>query len=73
MLVLVVYLWHIHNTTDTSTIITNYELIMYDLDDELSIDIHSEVFDKDFDEVGFDPIEEDDSDNESAELYGFND
>lgn len=37
-----------------------------------SIQIHCEVFDKDFDEVGFDPIEEDDSDNEAAELYGFN-
>lgn len=37
------------------------------------IDIHGETFDKDFDEVGFDPIEEDDSDSEAAELYGFND
>lgn len=37
-----------------------------------SIQIHGEVFDKDFDEVGFDPIEEDDSDSEAAELYGFN-
>lgn len=37
-----------------------------------SIQIHCEVFDKDFDEVGFDPIEEDDSDSEAAELYGFN-
>ena len=70
MLVLVVYLWHIHNTTDTNTIITNYELIMYDLD-ELSINIHSEVFDKDFDEVGFEPVEIDDSDEELARTFGY--
>ena len=36
-----------------------------------TIDIHSEVFDKDFDEVGFDPVEEDDSDAEAAELYDY--
>lgn len=48
-----------------------YELIMYDLDDELSIDIHSEVFDKDFDEVGFEPIEIDDSDEELAQTFGY--
>lgn len=47
--------------------------IMEDIYDDDTIDIHAETFDKDFDEVGFDPIEEDDSDNESAELYGFND
>ena len=37
-----------------------------------SIQIHGEVFDKDFDDVGWDPIEEDDSDSDAAELYGFN-
>lgn len=36
-----------------------------------TIDIHGEVFDKDFDEVGFDPIEEDDSDADAAELYDY--
>lgn len=46
---------------------------MEDIYDDDTIDIHAETFDKDFDEVGFDPIEEDDSDNEFAELYGFND
>ena len=71
MLVLVVYLWHIHNTADTSTIITNYEFVMYDLDDEQSINIHSEVFDKDFDEVGFEPVEIDDSDEELAQTFGY--
>lgn len=38
---------------------------------EDTIDIHGEVFDKDFDEVGFDPIEEDDSDANAAELYDY--
>ena len=36
-----------------------------------TINIHEEVFDKDFDEVGFDPIEEDDSDDDAAELYDY--
>ena len=44
---------------------------MYDLDDELSIDIHSEVFDKDFDEVGFEPVEIDDSDEALARTFGY--
>lgn len=39
--------------------------------DVQSIDIHAEVFDKDFDEVGFDPIEEDDSDEECAQIFGY--
>lgn len=51
--------------------LTNYEFVMYDLDDELSIDIHSEVFDKDFDEVGFEPVEIDDSDEELARTFGY--
>lgn len=38
---------------------------------EDTIDIHGEVFDKDFDEVGFDPVEEDDSDANAAELYDY--
>lgn len=37
-----------------------------------SMEIYREVFDKDFDDVGWDPVEEDDSDSEAAELYGFN-
>ena len=36
-----------------------------------TIDIHGEVFDKDFDEVGFNPVEEDDSDADAAELYDY--
>lgn len=39
--------------------------------DENSVFIHSEVFDKDFDEVGWDPIKVDDSDAEAAELFGY--
>lgn len=37
-----------------------------------TIDIHSETFDKDFDEVSWDPEVIDDSDEEAAELYGLN-
>ena len=32
-----------------------------------------EVFDKDFDDVGWDPIEEDDSDSDAADMFGYND
>lgn len=38
----------------------------------VTTDIHSEVFNTDFDDVAFDPVEEDDSDAEAAELYGYN-
>lgn len=41
--------------------------------EENEIDIHSEVFDKDFDNVGFEPMSIDDSDEEAEELYGIND
>lgn len=34
------------------------------------IGIHGEVFDKDFDDVGWEPEVVDDSDNEAAKLYG---
>lgn len=37
-----------------------------------TIDIHSETFDKDFDEVGWDPEVIDDFDEEAVELYGLN-
>ena len=37
-----------------------------------TIDIHSETFDKDFDEVNWDPEIIDDSDEEATELYGLN-
>lgn len=37
---------------------------------EDSVNIHAETFDKDFDEVGWEPEVEDDSDAEAAELYG---
>lgn len=35
-----------------------------------SIDIHSECFDTDFDDVGWDPETIDDSDSEMEELFG---
>lgn len=38
-----------------------------------SIQIHGEVFDKDFDDVSWDPIEEDDSDSDAADMFGYND
>lgn len=44
---------------------------MEDVINDDSIDIHAEVFDKDFDEVAWDPIEIDDSDEEAAETYGY--
>lgn len=37
---------------------------------EDSVNIHAETFDNDFDEVGWEPEVEDDSDAEAAELYG---
>lgn len=36
-----------------------------------SIEIHGEVLDKDFDDVGWDPIEIDDSDEDAAREYGY--
>lgn len=39
-------------------------------DDNL-IDIQSETFEKDFDDVAWEPEVIDDSDEEAAELYGF--
>lgn len=36
-----------------------------------SLQIHSEVFDKDFDDVGYEPIEFDDSDEEAANMFGY--
>ena len=35
-----------------------------------TINIHGETFDKDFDDVGWEPEVEDDSDEEATELYG---
>lgn len=46
----------------------DYEDIIYE---ENTIDIHSETFNQDFDEVGWDPKVIDDSDEEAAELYGY--
>lgn len=47
---------------------------MGDIDcyEDLTIDIHEELLDKDFDEVAFEPESIDDSDSEAAELYGYN-
>lgn len=41
------------------------------MENDITLDIHSETFDKDLDEVGWDPIKIDDSDNESKELFGY--
>lgn len=38
--------------------------------DNNNIDIYSETFDTDFDEIGWDPEIIDDSDSESEELFG---
>lgn len=38
---------------------------------EDGIEIHEEVFNKDFDDVSWDPIEVDDSDEDSAREYGY--
>lgn len=40
-------------------------------EEQIIVDIHSEVFDKDFDDVGWEPEVADDSDEESQELYGY--
>ncbi len=39
---------------------------------ETSIDIYAETFDKDFDDVAWNPKTSDDSDENAAELYGLN-
>lgn len=36
-----------------------------------TIEIHGEVLDKDFDEVGWEPEVDDDSNEEAAELYDY--
>ena len=46
-------------------------VIMNDDYAENTIEIHGEVLNNDFDEAGWDPIEVDDSDEESAELFGY--
>lgn len=40
-------------------------------EEQITIDIHGEVFDKDFDDVGWEPEVIDDTDEESQELYGY--
>lgn len=47
---------------------------MEDNDDkyvEQTIQIHSEVFDKDFDDAGWEPVEIDESDEEAAHEFGY--
>lgn len=44
---------------------------VYTIYSDDTVDIHGETFDKDFDDVEYDPVEEDDSDEEAAELYGY--
>ena len=39
---------------------------------DTEIEINQACFEQDFDEVGYDPIEIDDSDEESAEMFGYN-
>lgn len=38
---------------------------------EQTIQIHGEVFDKDFDNVGWEPVEIDDSNEEAAHEFGY--
>lgn len=38
---------------------------------EQATHIHGEVFDKDFDDAGWDPVEIDDSDEEAAHEFGY--
>ena len=38
---------------------------------EQTIQIHGEVFDKDFDDAGWDPVEVDDSNEEAAYEFGY--
>lgn len=45
---------------------------MNDIYEDNDINIHAETFDKDFDEVGFEPeVIKNDSDEESKEMYGY--
>lgn len=49
-------------------------LAMEDNDDkyvEQTIQIHGEVFDKDFDDAGWEPVEIDESDEEAAHEFGY--
>lgn len=49
-------------------------LAMEDNDDkyvEQTTQIHSEVFDKDFDDAGWEPVEIDESDEEAAHEFGY--
>ena len=39
--------------------------------EDYTLEINSSCFKQDFDEVGYDPIEIDDSDDEAAEIYGY--
>ena len=39
--------------------------------EDYTLEINSSCFEQDFDEVGYDPIEIDDSDDEAAEIYGY--
>lgn len=39
--------------------------------EEQAIEIHGEVLDKDFDEVGWEPQVVDDSDEEAANMFGY--
>ena len=38
---------------------------------EIEMEINQSCFEQDFDEIGYDPIEIDDSDKEAAELYDY--
>ena len=42
-----------------------------DYDDDYTMEIRSEVFGDDFDNVGWDPIEVDDSSEEAEQLFGY--
>ena len=42
------------------------------METDYSVEINSSIYDRDLDEVGWDPEVIDDSDNESADIFGFN-
>lgn len=52
----------------------NINLIMPDIDndyEDYSMEMETACFSNDFDEVGWDPVEIDDSNEEAKELYGY--
>ena len=75
-MIISVRIWFsISSCTSLSTPIINYILTLIlnhiIMEDDITLDIHSETFNKDLDEIGWDPIKIDDSDDKSKELFGY--